>query len=624
MPDEGWYQLNAPQKEVVFDDYIEDVKEFPDLYEKCHRSYFDSIWLKNYPDIKLRKYCRFAKCEFCVDWRRIFDNFPDRRAEASLRLKHHREWANVQERAYWKQKQDLASTEPEKYISLSIDGTDKFPRGFPHFWEHSKGEKGMGLKLHTDIVCVHGASKGSYIYVADESIHSDPNLTVEVLYQSLRHEQEKRKGALPATLYLQLDNCIRENKNTVFMSYLAWLVERGVFRHIFLSFLPVGHTHFDCDALASRISTALKHVDHYTLDHYQATLELCTTPRPTVALLKDVADMACLLNPTRNSNFPVGSARCIRQLGCCTKVVSPGREDYMSPTSPLHFRFELDIAGDVYSQSKLTCQDDLWSKQSYPFETKAPRPNNRVTAERKSGLLPSDLKIAPRRPLALARSAELRRSLDKSVTKIPAAAAEHIEGIWENVSRAPAITRPAPYMNGWFTGESHDAVQNSGRICHDNGNMELRANARIFSGPGEAGRARQHRRDGVVAEQLCIGSFVATECSYKDDVPENERQDFWLGKIVELDSSDNTVRVEWYNTSTKRNLAAAESGPGATNNAARYRLYGGETTDKVGWIHLKDVLETFSNLTDKGYIHMATLRKIKNTVVLRASEAISN
>ena len=53
MPDEGWYQLNAPQKEVVFDDYIEDVKEFPDLYEKCHRSYFDSIWLKNYPEIKL-------------------------------------------------------------------------------------------------------------------------------------------------------------------------------------------------------------------------------------------------------------------------------------------------------------------------------------------------------------------------------------------------------------------------------------------------------------------------------------------------------------------------------------------------------------------------------------------
>jgi hypothetical protein len=150
--------------------------------------------------------------------------------------------------------------------------------------------------------------------------------------------------------------------------------------------------------------------------------------------------------------------------------------------------------------------------------------------------------------------------------------------------------------------------------------MELRANARIFRGPGEAGRARQHRRDGVVVEQLSIGSFVATECNYEDDVPETERQDFWVGKIVQLDNSDDTIRVEWYNTTTRRNLAAAAQG--AVNNAAQYRPYSGETTDKLGWVNLKDVLETFPTLTDKNYISKPILRKIQNTVLLRASEAI--
>ena len=82
------------------------------------------------------------------------------------------------------------------------------------------------------------------MFIGHEDIASDPNWVVETLYRTLKKLEED--GPLPETLYLQLDNCFRENKNTYLMAYLSWLIERGAFKNIFVSFLPTGprtHTH---------------------------------------------------------------------------------------------------------------------------------------------------------------------------------------------------------------------------------------------------------------------------------------------------------------------------------------------------------------------------------------------
>jgi len=55
-------------------------------------------------------------------------------------------------------------------------------------------------------------------------------------------EAAKAKGGkLPPVLFLQLDNCWRENKNTTMFGYLSWLVEMGFFQKICLGFFPVGY-----------------------------------------------------------------------------------------------------------------------------------------------------------------------------------------------------------------------------------------------------------------------------------------------------------------------------------------------------------------------------------------------
>ena len=113
---------------------------------------------------------------------------------------------------------------------------------------------------------VHGCDP--YVFLAHEDIAGDPNWTIESLYQIFKREEQKRAAGLPRILYLQLDNCFRENKNTYLFAWLSWLVERSVFDHVFVSFLPTGHTHFDCDQFASRIAVALKFLNVKTVEEY--------------------------------------------------------------------------------------------------------------------------------------------------------------------------------------------------------------------------------------------------------------------------------------------------------------------------------------------------------------------
>ena len=63
-----------------------------------------------------------------------------------------------------------------------------------------------------------------------------------------------------------MDNCWRENKNKYVLSYLSYLVQVNVFRHIYINFMLVGHTHNDVDQLFSVISKHFNDTDAMTID----------------------------------------------------------------------------------------------------------------------------------------------------------------------------------------------------------------------------------------------------------------------------------------------------------------------------------------------------------------------
>ena len=55
----------------------------------------------------------------------------------------------------------------------------------------------------------------------------------------------------------------RENKNRFVFAFLKSLIDCGMFEHIYLNFLPVGHTHCDIDQLFSRIAIWMRGTAHF-------------------------------------------------------------------------------------------------------------------------------------------------------------------------------------------------------------------------------------------------------------------------------------------------------------------------------------------------------------------------
>jgi hypothetical protein len=424
-----------------------------------------------------------------------------------------------------------------------------------------------------------------------------------------------RGGRLPRTLYLQLDNCIRENKNTVFMSYLCWLIERGIFVNIFLSFLPVGHTHFDCDALASRISLAMKYNNVLDIARLIELIKQCNSPSPAVEMIEAVSDVKGLFNPTQNSNFPVATSRVRFCAGCCTKVLPPpDHRFYMEMTSPLHWCIRKDLAGKVFVQSKLTCDDEQWSSAHYPWTPKAPRPDERMFKEGFSGLRPSDLRTAPQKFLPVTRAAELKKSMFHAKHRLSEEQWADVSKIYESLQEDSHLEFRDVPNDGLFVGELDDPGEQEavhGEVAVQG--LFLRPDSRVFENTHRQAIDRDNRkRRGRADAELIIGNLVAITVNYEERVPLKDRNQFWVGRITEVDQENRQICISYYNTTTKKNV---------TSNRSQYRAWVGQ--HRMDVISISRVLCTFAKFTDTMLIVAHTRRQIGDALQLPMDSDVS-
>ena len=611
MPDEGWYMVPVGRKRYLFEEYMVDCDHWPLLYKKCVKNYFLEIWTTNFPDLRLRKHCRFAKCTFCVTQKELQADQTTTeadKAESRERSRLHISWALTRERGMYHRKVAKAVQEPTKVLSVALDGTDKMINGFPHFWRTTKEDaKGKRLFLHTQVGIVHGCDP--YVFLAHEDVAGDPNWTIESLYQIFKREEQKRADGLPRILYLQLDNCFRENKNTYLFAWLSWLVERSVFDQVFISFLPTGHTHFDPDQFASRIAVALKFRNVKTVEEYIDAIRQCWGSPVTVEWIHEVMDIKELFNPGKDPNFAVGTA-IVRQLrGIGTKTIQPYRKEFMDETSPLHWRVKKDLNGKAIVQSKFTIDDLSWSAGHQMFDTFAPRPGGRVFAEYTSGVLPSDVVMAPNRPCSDARAKELREALNKARARLSETEWEKIEQIFTRVTTN--TTSPRPVGHGRFVQD--DNVEDAAHAdIEEEEDMASQAmlyarHTAVFLNQSHQQRARDQRAAlGYACKPLVVNNFVAYTTNYASTVARTDQNDFWVGKIVQLDVEQGQVQLQRWHTGTKKNL---------TSTQAKYQVWTGDAI-RVEWIETKRVLDTFDKLTKGRQLDAPTRRTIGDTLTL--------
>ena len=109
----------------------------------------------------------------------------------------------------------------------------------PHFVGKPKAAEGMDLyQIGVAGAIVHGV--GNFAYHYSKRFPHDSSMVANIILNVISRIKAS-KGRLPRKLYIQLDNCIRENKNKNMLGVLAVLILIGWLDHV-RTLLTVGET----------------------------------------------------------------------------------------------------------------------------------------------------------------------------------------------------------------------------------------------------------------------------------------------------------------------------------------------------------------------------------------------
>jgi hypothetical protein len=200
----------------------------------------------------------------------------------------------------------LSEKEPTKILTIIHDKMDHSKTASPHF-SHKNKVTDFLMKLPVAVtgMIAHGHGDVRYAHYGLDIYPSDSNHTVgsivkllrdlesplvystrqlfagggsSPLFQALLTEADMCEASLPPAaadpimaaplppvLNVQLDNACSDNKNRYVFSFFSLLVQKGVFREVYINFLLVGHTHEDIDAMFGRWSYRLRANDYPTL-----------------------------------------------------------------------------------------------------------------------------------------------------------------------------------------------------------------------------------------------------------------------------------------------------------------------------------------------------------------------
>jgi len=219
-------------------------------------SYFCYLRRKYFKNVTIPEKSRLGKCDTCLtlQQRKFKCTNPVEYQNLSDEFVLHNQ-LQMKERLLYKQRATLGKTQPSQYLSLIVDTmqTKFIPMVTPLPKNYSTCEK---LRLHLTGIINHSHSDRIMYGSFDHWKHGS-NFVVSVIDDYLRHLQLKLDTDAkpwPSTLFLQLDNCWKENKNKYVFSYLASLIHYHIFNEIYMHCLPTGHTHEDIDQMFSSFS----------------------------------------------------------------------------------------------------------------------------------------------------------------------------------------------------------------------------------------------------------------------------------------------------------------------------------------------------------------------------------
>ena len=242
--------------------------------EHVHYSYWVETW-NNAPELAKVRHARrtlnFQHCGLCVEWNakvaaayRTGDAAKITEAKSG-RSGHHGEARG--ERACYYVRRECGRDPLTDSVSIILDKWDSAKCTVPYFARKPaawwNGVSKNVLAQHVLGVMVHANPKNKvYLFTFNDSVPSGANNNIEGIRRTLCAEFAGRP--LPRTLYIQSDNA-SDNKCWTVLLFLGMLVYHNYTADVYFSFLLVGHTHEDIDALFAVISRHFRSIPNHSI-----------------------------------------------------------------------------------------------------------------------------------------------------------------------------------------------------------------------------------------------------------------------------------------------------------------------------------------------------------------------
>ena len=326
LPHRRELRICVATKAMVWEMYMDDVRNGSDLWVKplpdVAYDYFLRVWAEDIGrEITVRgKSTEFARCTFCKSCEEKLANKRLSEGERDIVKQEyyaHHKLQKAERMAY-----DVRIAEAQRpysdVLSIAIDGGDQGAFGSPFFKEKTKtNEKWFKMRNYVIGVCIHNPDFPDLLFHHLPIFERGPNVTIEVIHRTLcevHKTYEARGKSLPRKLYIQLDNCSRENKNQFLIAFLCDLVWKKVFDEICVFYLPVGHTHFDPDALFSKINANVRKQHALCIEELMQRFQTSKLPHPKTFRLHEVASFAqyCKSNEVLERMVGLSTVRGIR------------------------------------------------------------------------------------------------------------------------------------------------------------------------------------------------------------------------------------------------------------------------------------------------------------------------